>query len=311
MTTSTGRSQSTPVRSMLQALFVTFLWSTSWVLIKIGLQAIPALTFAGLRYTLAFLILLPIFLRSQQLVALRNLSSGQWRGLFVLGIVYYALTHGAQFVSIAYLPAVTANLILGFTPIVVALLSILLLAERPRGRQWVGMGIAMIGLTTYFYPIHLPPGALIGLVAAIMGMVANAASAILGRSLNRTRDLSPLLITTLSMGVGAIVLLVVGVLTEGVPTLTLRSGLIVVWLALVNTAFAFTLWNHTLRTLSAVESSLINTTMAIQIPVLAVLLLHERLTGREIIGLVVAIVGITVVQLAGRWRARPKPVRPA
>jgi len=43
----------------IQALLVTFLWSTSWVLIKYGLDEIPALTFAGLRYTAAFLILLP------------------------------------------------------------------------------------------------------------------------------------------------------------------------------------------------------------------------------------------------------------
>ena len=41
----------------LQALFVTFLWSTSWVLIKFGLQDIPAISFAGLRYALAFLLL--------------------------------------------------------------------------------------------------------------------------------------------------------------------------------------------------------------------------------------------------------------
>ena len=39
--------------ALLQALFVTFLWSTSWVLIKLGLRDIPALTFAGLRYGLA------------------------------------------------------------------------------------------------------------------------------------------------------------------------------------------------------------------------------------------------------------------
>jgi len=36
----------------LQALFVTFLWSSSWVLIKFGLEEIPPLTFAGLRYGL-------------------------------------------------------------------------------------------------------------------------------------------------------------------------------------------------------------------------------------------------------------------
>ena len=36
-------------KAVLQALFVTFLWSTSWVFIKFGLVDIPALTFAGLR----------------------------------------------------------------------------------------------------------------------------------------------------------------------------------------------------------------------------------------------------------------------
>jgi drug/metabolite transporter (DMT)-like permease len=41
------------LRAILQALFVTFLWSTSWVLVKIGLEDIPAVTFAGLRYFLA------------------------------------------------------------------------------------------------------------------------------------------------------------------------------------------------------------------------------------------------------------------
>jgi drug/metabolite transporter (DMT)-like permease len=46
-------------RAILQALFVTFLWSTSWVLIKIALHAILPLTFAGLRHTIAFFILLP------------------------------------------------------------------------------------------------------------------------------------------------------------------------------------------------------------------------------------------------------------
>ena len=47
------------LRAILQALLVTFLWSTSWVLIKIAINDIPPLTFAGLRYTLAVIILLP------------------------------------------------------------------------------------------------------------------------------------------------------------------------------------------------------------------------------------------------------------
>ena len=50
-------------KAVLQALFVTFLWSTSWVFIKFGLTNIPVLTFAGLRYSLAFLCLLPLVLQ--------------------------------------------------------------------------------------------------------------------------------------------------------------------------------------------------------------------------------------------------------
>jgi drug/metabolite transporter (DMT)-like permease len=42
-------------------------------LIKIGLEDIPALPFAGLRYTLAFLCLLPFAAHSGQLAPLRRL----------------------------------------------------------------------------------------------------------------------------------------------------------------------------------------------------------------------------------------------
>ena len=71
------------------------------------------------------------------------------------------------------------------------------------------------------------------------------------------------------MAVGAAVLLGIGIGTQGPPTLSLQGWGIVLWLAVVNTALTFTLWNHTLRSLSATESSVINNTMLIQIAVLA------------------------------------------
>jgi drug/metabolite transporter (DMT)-like permease len=85
------------VTAVLQALFVTFLWSTSWVLIKIGLEEIPALTFAGLRYSLAFLCLVPLIGRRIGWSTLRRLPARTWRRLLLLGILFYAVTQGAQF----------------------------------------------------------------------------------------------------------------------------------------------------------------------------------------------------------------------
>ncbi len=287
-------------RAAFQALLVTFLWSTSWVLIKIGLEDIPALTFAGLRYSLAFLCLLPFALRPAHLKPLRRLSGRRWVRLVVLGLLFYAVTQGAQFVGLDYLPSVTVSLLLNFTTIVVALASIPLLAERPTPLQWCGILINVAGVAIYFYPVSIPAGQVVGLIVVAAGVLANAGSSILGRRVNREGDVSPLTVTIVSMGVGAVVLLVSGILIQGFPRLSLTNWAIIGWLAVVNTALAFTLWNHTLRALSATESSIINSTMLVQIAVLAWLFLGERLAWQEIIGMALAGIGVLIVQLRRR-----------
>lgn len=285
------------LRAVLQALLVTFLWSTSWVLIKIGLTDIPPLPFAGLRYSLAFLCLLPLALRPARLTSLRSLSGRGWARLAILGLLFYAVAQGAQFLGLAYLPSVTVSLLLNFTTVVVALLGMVLLAERPTALQWGGVGLSVIGNVLYFYPVSLPASQVLGFIAVAVGVLANAGSSILGRRINRGGDLHPLDVTMVSMGIGAIVLLVTGVLTQGLPHLSPLNWALIGWLAVVNTAFAFTLWNHTLRTLSAVESSIINNTMLVQIAVLAWLFLGEQLTWQEGIGMALAGLGALIVQL--------------
>jgi drug/metabolite transporter (DMT)-like permease len=287
-------------RAILLALLVTFLWSSSWVLIKVGLRDLPALTFAGLRYALATLCLLPFALRSGQLTALRTASTGTWLRLIGLGLFYNALTQGAQFLSLAYLPAVTVSLLLSFTTVIVAWLGIGLLKERPTALQWAGIGMYLVGVLIYFYPLSALKGEMIGLVVAVVGVLANALSSILGRHVNREGALGPLAVTTVSMGIGAATLLVSGVLVQGLPHLTGSSWAIVAWLAVVNSALAFTLWNHTLRVLSATESSILNNTMLFQIAVLAWVFLGEPLTGRQIVGMVLAGLGTLVVQIRGQ-----------
>lgn len=285
------------LRAVLQALLVTFLWSTSWVLIKIGLEDIPALPFAGLRYVLACVVLLPIALWRRQPSRLPVSGAGGWGRLILLGILYYAVTQGAIFWALFYLPSVTVSLLWTFTPILVALLGIPLLSERPTLPQWGGIGLFLTGALVYFYPAAIPAHQGTGLIIAGVGVLANALSSVLGRQVNRESGLDPLTITVISMGAGALLLLVTGILVQGLPRLSLTHWAIIGWLAVVNSAAAFTLWNHTLRTLSATESSIINNTMLIQIAVLAWLFLGEGLTARQIGGMLLAGAGILIVHL--------------
>lgn len=280
-----------------QALFVVLLWATSWVFVKIGLQNIPPVTFAGLRYFLAFVCLLAVLLFNSSKKELKGLPKDIWMRFIVLGILLYAGTQGAIFVALAYLPAVTVNLLWSFSSVVIALLGVMLLSERPTFFQWIGMILAIVGAFIYFYPVNIPRSQMIGVIVAVLGILANAVSSILGRDINRTSRHSPLVVTVISMGAGSIVLLGTGFALEETPTLNFQNWSIIVWLALVNTAFAFTLWNHTLRTLTAMESSIINGTMLIWVAIFAVIFLGETITGKEIIGLVVTGLGTLFVQL--------------
>ena len=283
--------------AIVQALFVVFLWATSWVFVKFGLQAIPPVTFAGLRYFLALLCLLAVLSFRPERKELRRLSKRTWMKFAALGILLYAGTQGAVFVALVYLPAVTVNLLWSFSSVVIALLGTFLLAERPAMRQWVGMGIALLGAFIYFYPVDIPRDQTLGLVVAFLGVLANALSSLLGRDINRSGRHSPLVVTVVSMGIGSMLLLLAGILLEEAPSLDLQSWGIVLWLALVNTAFAFTLWNYTLHTLTAIESSIINGTMLVWVAIFAVLFLGETISAKEALGLVATGLGTMIVQL--------------
>jgi len=296
------RNRSSHLRAILQALLVTFLWSTSWVLIKIGLQDLPPLTFAGLRYILAFLCLLPLLLRSVSRGGLSRLARGRWLELVLLGLMFYAVTQGASFLALAYLPAMMVSLLWNLTTVAVALVGIWALAEPLTILQWAGVVLNLGGVLVYFYPVAAMRAEAVGLLAVLLGVLANAGSSILGRRINRRGDIDPLSVTAVSMGIGAVVLLTTGLAAQGLPPLSARHWMIIAWLAVVNTAFAFTLWNRTLRTLTAVESSIINGTMLGQIAVLAWLFLGEHLTSQRVLGLLLAGVGTLMVNL--RWRKR-------
>jgi drug/metabolite transporter (DMT)-like permease len=283
--------------SILLALFVTFLWSTSFVIIKIGLAEIPPLTFAGLRYTIAFICLLPFAFTKTNSSVIKNLGKKDWFKLVLLGVLFYAFTQGTQFIGLSLLPAVTVSLWLNFTPLIVAVMAIFLISEYPTKLQWLGVILFVLGIFTFFFPVALSDNQELGLIVMTIGVLANSASAVLGRNINRAARINPFVVTVISMGIGSIILLVVGIILQGLPPISFQNFLYLLWLAVINTALAFTIWNLTLQKLSAMESSIINGTMLIQIAILAWIFLGEAISLQEGIGMLIAALGALLVQL--------------
>jgi drug/metabolite transporter (DMT)-like permease len=184
------------------------------------------------------------------------------------------------------------------TPLLVAAVSQRTVGEAAARAQVVGALLVAAGAVVYF------SGSLgattVGMVAALIGLIANVASALLGRWVNRSGTSSPLITTTVSIAVGASLLVAIGLIVEGTPRLSGRAVLAIAWLAVVNTALAFTVWNHSLRHLGATESAVINNTMLVQIALLAWVFLDEVPSLLQFLGIAAITVGVI-------WSQRRSP----
>jgi len=259
-------------------------------------EELDPLGFAALRYGLAAVILLSVVLaRPGHREAVRAIDGRTRRLIVILGIVYFTFTQGAQFIAIDSQPAATTSLVLSATPLIVAMASGRMLAERPTVRQVLG-GVLVVSGAALFLAGSLG-ATTIGLVAAAVGLLANSGGSVLGRRLNRGGATPAVVITALSMTVGAIGLGLGAIAVEGIPSVSGRAALIIVWLAVVNTALANTMWNYSLQGLSALASSGINNTMLMQIALLAWIFLDEAPGTRGIVAIVLVSVGVLMTQL--------------
>lgn len=282
--------------ALLEALFVTLLWSSSFVFIKRGLDSIGALTFAGLRYVIAAMLLIGYLAITRKLHEIKQITRNQWFQLIGLGLMMYFVTQGAQYLGLFYLPAIQVSLMLNLTPVLILMFSSRILGEKPTKNNLLGVGVFLFGAAIYFFPLDSSLGSPIGYVVMTVCLLFNAFSTMLGRSINQSQHVSPVVVTTVSMTMGGLVLLGSGLAFEGIPSIGIEMWGVILLLASVNTAFAFTLWNKTMQVLTSIESSIVNNTMLVQIAILSFLFMEEPFTFKSVIAVVIVSIGVFLVQ---------------
>jgi drug/metabolite transporter (DMT)-like permease len=295
-------------------LFVTFLWASSWVLIRIGLdeEQLDPIGFAGMRYGLAALVLLPLAVPALRRARIRTVDRRTIGGALLYGVVLFGIAQATQYVALDRLPAATVGLFMAMAPVGAVLLTLRARHEAAGPGQLAGIAILVVGVVAYFGLQRPPEDALLGIIAAAVMTVAVAWTAVLGRAqaLAAAAFGGIIGMTAVAMLAGASATIATALVLEGVPALTSRAWIIVGWLAVVHTALGFVLWNHGLRTLRAVEASALGDLTVVQIAFLAWFLLGERLEPVQVVGLALALVGVAVVQLAPTWRRRRAVAEP-
>ena len=297
-----------PPLALLEALLTTAIWGSSFVVAKVGLRTIGPITLAGLRYFLAFLLLLPFLLRRR--------SSAGWpspsllRRLALLGIAAYLVGNGAFFVALQVVPSTTVSFLMGLIPILILVGSLLWLKENPTWWQAFGLVISLVGTVLFFLP-GMQAQVWRGIPILGLGILGFGFFGLLSRLIARERKVDSLTLTAIPLAVGGAGLLAVGLPLEGLPHLTTTGLGIVIWLAVVNTAIAYLLYNHALQHLTALQMNLVLNLSPFVTALLAAAVLGETLSAVQWAGMGVATAGVALAQRGqapGAPPASPAPV---
>lgn len=225
-------------------------------------------------------------------VALGTLTIG---GFFVL--VYVAATT---------LPSSVASTLMAVSPAALMLLAWPLLAQRPRTTQLVGAALGFIGVCAM---LLTGVGALdpVGVLASLAAMAMSSVGFIL--SVRWRGDQDVLSMTAWQLVAGGLVVVPVAALVEGAPPhLDGREIAGFAYLTVVATAVAYVAWFSGLARLDAGAVGLVGLLNPVTGVILGTVIASERLTGLQLAGLALVLVGILLGQpgamrLAG-WLSR-------
>lgn len=223
------------------------------------------------------------------LIALtRRLPRGDWwwRSA-VLGALNIGVFFALLFVSAYRLPGGMAAVLGAAQPLVVAGLTVLLLADRVALRTVVAavVGAGGVALAVLTASARLDP---VGLLAGLGGTASMALGLVLTKRWGRP-DAGLLATTGWQLTAGGLLLAPLALAVEGMPaTLTLTNVAGYAYLSLIGTALAYTIWFWGLRRLPAAQISLLGLLSPLVATVVGWAALGQALTPVQLAGMLVA-----------------------
>ena len=275
------------------------IWSSTWVAIKIGLEDLPPLLGAGIRFGLAGLGLLVI-----ARVMGRPLRTDA-RLAAVLALLPFAAAYGLIYWGEQYVPSGLAAVLFGIMPLYSAVLAALLLTGEPlRGRLVLGIAVALGGLALAFgETLELGHGEY-ALAAAIACAAAPFASAIGNVAIKRGgAALDAVVLNGWAMLAAGTLLLAASGLSEAWEvSWTPKSIGSIAYLAVIGSAVPFVTLTILLRELPAVTVSYITLLLPFGALTFGAVLYDEPVTLPAVAGAALVATGLAVAQ----WRSRAR-----
>ncbi len=149
----------------------------------------PALAVAGWRVAFSVLFITVVVAVRDGGHAIRRLAVRDW-ALAGLSGIFLAGHFWSWIASLSYTTVASSVVLVNTQPIFVGLLSVAFLGERPSGRQWAGIGVAVVGAAVIGWGDFAGGTApLVGDLLAVAGAVFVSLYYVIGRRLRQRLDL--------------------------------------------------------------------------------------------------------------------------
>jgi len=301
----------TPKKTLVEfSLFlVALIWALNFSVVKSSLSEIGPLSFNGLRFIFAAAIVWAVLLYRGQLF---TIPRKDWLPLLGMGLLGNLIYQGLFIVGINYTYAANSAVMLGTTPIWVALFSHFFKLERMNILKALGVVAAFIGIVCIVSggvePFSLGSDTFLGDLIIIAAAVVWGGYTILSKSfLDRY---TPIQFSAIMATIGCIVLFSIGlpsIIRLDWSNISAAAYGGVVYSGLLSIGVAYLIWNYGLQTVGAVHTATYQNLVPVLGLIFGVLLLGEKLTYLQYLGSGIVVMGIVLA----RWKRKKKTTAPA
>ncbi|WP_455364799.1 DMT family transporter [[Eubacterium] cellulosolvens] len=276
-------------------VFVVLLWGSSFTILKLGLEKIPPITLASLRFliTLPLLIAFAYMKKSDLGITLRR----NWRTFSILGLTGITLCHILQNFGLKFATVSNASLIITSNPIYIALIGHYYLKEKFTSRRIFGIAIAFFGVILVIRPLEwsLNPLSLIGNLLCLGTALSWASYSILSRKILIKYDVNQ--VTTSSIIFGTLFLLPIAFTLEK-PTIpaSIEVWFLLLFLSLLCSGLGYLLWNKALEDAPATEVSVFEFFIPVTSILIAHFVLSESIDHLLIYGAILIMLGVFITE---------------
>jgi len=281
-----------------------FIWGSTWLAIRFGLESLTPLFSAGLRFSLASVFI--FILMKIKTVSLQK-DSVSIRLYLLMGFFSFVIPFGLVYWAEQFVPSGMASVLFGVYPFVVVIFSYLRIPSETIGSyKIIGTILGFSGIVVIFsdsFDMNFTDY-LLGMFAVVLSGTMQAWIAVSIKKFGH--HLHPLSMNFIPMLIAGVSMLLIGIFFEDLATLKFDENAIIsiVYLAFFGSVITFTSFYWLLKRINVVIISLIAFITPIVALILGYLIYDEELSTSYFVGSAMVLGGVLWANMKNLFKLR-------